>query len=180
MVCNRCIKVVRDELTKLNLSVLDIKLGELILSDVPTKTQIAEIRAVLEANGFELLDDRKAKIIESIKTHIIDLIHHKEGDVLSINYSNFLSDKIGLDYSYMSHLFSSVEHKTIEKYIISQKIEKVKELMRYGELSVKEIAVKLGYSSLQALSTQFKKETGMTPSDFKNLGGNSRKPLDEV
>jgi AraC family transcriptional regulator len=180
MVCDRCIKVVKEELLKLNHTVMSIKLGEVTLSKEPDTMQLSQITESLEENGFELLDDKKSKVIEKVKNLVIELIYHKEQTVPPINYSEYLSQHIGLDYSYISSLFSSVESKTIEKYIISQKIERIKELIHYGELSVKEIADKLNYSSLQALSTQFKKETGLTPSEFKNLKENTRKSLDEI
>lgn len=180
MVCDRCIKVVKEELMKLDHVVTTIKLGEVILSKEPDTMQLIEIKKTLKANGFEFLDDKKSKIIEKIKNLIIELIYYKEQTSPHINYSEYLSNKIGLDYSYISSLFSSVENKTIEKYIISQKIERVKELILYGELSVKEIADKLNYSSLQALSSQFKKETGLTPTEFRNIKENERKSLDKI
>ena len=180
MVCNRCVKVVKEELMKLEHIVLDIKLGEVTLSTEPDAAQLIDIKKSLNDNGFELLDDKKSKIIEKIKNLIIELIHYTGEKKNPVNYSDYLSEHIGLDYSYISSLFSAVENKTIEKYIISQKIERVKELILYGELSVKEIAEKLNYSSLQALSGQFKKETGLTPSEFKNKKDNDRKFIDKL
>lgn len=180
MVCPRCIKVIKDEFAKLNLHIETIELGEVSVSDQLSQTKIDEIRQVLPKNGFELIDDKKSKTIEHIKTLIIERIHHSEVGMVNENTSVFLSQELGHDYSYLSNLFSSVEGITIEKYIILQKVEKVKELLVYDELSVQEISFKLGYSSVQHLSSQFKKITGLTPSHFKKLKNHKRKPLDEV
>jgi YesN/AraC family two-component response regulator len=179
MVCNRCIKVVKEELEKLGLVIKSIRLGEVIIENAPGYFPCNEIKAVLEENGFELLEDRKAKIIEQIKIEIIKLIHSEE--VLpEINLSHYISNKLTLEYHYLSSLFSQVENITIEQYFILQKVERVKELLKYGELTLSEIAFKLGYSSVQHLSNQFKKITGMTASRFKTISGDLRKPLDFV
>ena len=180
MVCNRCIKVVRDEFAKLNLEIEEIELGKVIVSSNLNDVQISEIRNVLNENGFELIDDKKSKLIDSIKTLIIEKIHHSNEVLESINSSDYISRKVGYDYSYLSNLFSSVEGITIEKYIINQKIEKAKELLVYNELTLNEISYQLGYSSVQHLSNQFKKITGLTPSHFKKLKDSKRKPLDKV
>lgn len=180
MVCDRCIKVVKDEFSKLNLGVEVIELGKVVVDSILNETQISEIRDILTANGFELIDDKKSQLIDRIKTLIIEKIHHSNNPVESINSSEYIAKEIGYDYSYLSNLFSSVEGITIEKYIINQKIEKAKELLVYNELTLNEISYKLGYSSVQHLSTQFKKITGLTPSYFKKLKENKRKPLDKV
>lgn len=181
MVCNRCIKVVKDELERLNFGVSNIELGKVELKKSLKDTQLNEIREVLNENGFELIDDKKSQLIDRIKTLIIDHVHHHNQETTEmINSSEFIASEIGYDYSYLSKLFSSVEGITIEKYTINQKIEKVKELLVYNELSLKEIAFQLGYSSVQHLSNQFKKVTGLTPSHFKKLKEHKRKPLDEV
>lgn len=180
MVCNRCIKVISSEFTKLNFKIDSIELGTVVVSSELTAEQLDKARKVLNENGFELIDDKKKKLIESIKTIIIKLIHHSEEQFESINLSDYISKQLGHDYSYLSNLFSSVEGITIEKYAINQKIEKVKELLVYEELSLKEISYKLDYSSVQHLSSQFKKVTGLTPSQFKKLKENKRKPLDQV
>jgi AraC family transcriptional regulator len=179
MVCNRCIKVVKEELEKLGLQIKSIKLGEVVLENVPADFSLETIKAVLEENEFELLEDKKAKTIEQIKIEMIKLVH--SGEVLpEINLSEFLSNKLGLEYHYLSTLFSSVENITIEQYFILQKVERVKELLKYGELTLSEIAYTLGYSSVQHLSNQFKKVTGLTASQFKSISENLRKPLDSV
>lgn len=180
MVCNRCIKVVKDEFAKLDLVIEEIELGKVNVSTQLSNDRIKEVRKVLDDNGFELIDDKKSKLIDRIKTIIIERIHYSDTGFESLNSSEYLSIELGHDYSYLSNLFSSVEGITIEKYIINQKIEKVKELLVYGELSLNEISYQLGYSSVQHLSNQFKKITGLTPSHFKKLKENKRKPLDEV
>jgi AraC-like DNA-binding protein len=180
MVCNRCIKVVQDEFAKLDFNIEEIELGKVSVSSQLTKDEIEEVRKVLDENGFELIDDKKSKLIDRIKTIIIERTHYSESGFESLNTSEYISKELGHDYSYLSNLFSSVEGITIEKYIINQKIEKVKELLVYDELSLNEISYQLGYSSVQHLSNQFKKITGLTPSHFKKLKENKRKPLDEV
>jgi len=168
MVCPRCIKVVRDELANLGIETEEVQLGKAVLKQPADEHKLSLIQQALENNGFELLDDRRSKLIERIKILIIDLIRNGEIAEMHVNVSHYLSEQLHMDYGYLSTLFSSVEGKTIERFVIGQKIEKVKELISYDEMSIKQIADFLGYSSLQALSSQFKKETGMTPSDFKN------------
>ncbi len=180
MVCNRCIRVVTEELTKLGLQIKTVELGEAVVTDEPGDEKLEQIGNVLSKNGFELIDDRKGQMIDHIKTVIIELIHYQKEKGEHVNFSDYLSKKIGYDYSYLSNLFSSVEGTTIEKYIIHQKIEKAKELLVYDELTLSEISWQLGYSSVQHLSRQFKKITGLTPSHFKKVKENRRKPLDEV
>lgn len=180
MVCARCIKVVKEELEKQNLNVENIILGEVVVSSAVNIDE-DKIRAVLELNGFELIDDKQAKIIEKIKVIVIELIQNQSEDKLTgVNFSDFISEKVDKSYPYISSLFSSHEGVTLETYIINQKIEKVKELIIYNELSLTEISYRLGYSSVQHLSSQFKKITGLTPSDFKHLRKKVRKPLDKV
>ncbi len=180
MVCNRCVKVVGDELSKLNIEIEDIELGKVTIPSILDERQMSDIRDVLLENGFELIDDKKGKLIDSIKTLIISKIHYTPELSEPINFSDYISREIGHDYSYLSNLFSASEGVTIEKYIINQKIEKVKELLVYDELTLNEISYLLGYSSVQHLSSQFKKITGLTPSHFKQLKENRRKPLDKV
>ena len=179
MVCNRCIKVVKEEFEKIGLSVKDTRLGEVVVEGSLNKLPIDKIKFVLEENGFELIEDKKAKIIEEIKLTILDIVRSDNIEQsLEGNYSDLIVEKLGMEYHYLSSLFSLVENITIEHFIILQKIERAKELLRYGELTLSEIAYKLGYSSVQHLSNQFKKVTGMTASQFKNITDNIRKPLD--
>ncbi len=167
MVCNRCIKVVKEELSSLKYTVASIELGEVQLREDLKDDDLGKIRQVLSNNGFELIDDRKSQIINRIKTLIIEYIHYDREKPEHENLSEFLGKELGHDYSYLSNLFSSVEGITIEKYMINQKIEKVKELLVYDELSLNEISYQLGYSSVQHLSNQFKKVTGLTPTQFR-------------
>ena len=181
MVCNRCIKVVKEEMEKLNYGVEKIELGEVVISSDKDKFNLEKIKEALEENGFELFDSRNANIIERIKILIINSIHHKSIESFSDNnLSKEIVSETGLSYQYVSSLFSSTEGITIEKFIISQKIEKVKELLVYDELTLSEIAYNLGYSSVQHLSNQFKKITGLTPTYFKQLKEKKRKPLDKI
>ena len=179
MVCDRCIMVVQNELEKLGLDAKNIKLGEVILSKEITSLEKENLSKTLEPLGFEVIDDKKGRIIEKIKNIIIDLVHHQNSDVKT-NLSDVLSDKLHHDYNYLSNLFSEVEGTTIEKYFIAQKVEKVKELLVYDELLLSEIANRLNYSSVAYLSNQFKKVTGLTPSHFKQIKEDKRKPLDKV
>lgn len=180
MVCNRCIKVVRDELTRLGHLVVAIELGRVELVHGLSVAQIDRVRTVLDENGFELIDDKKSQLIDRIKTLIIERIHYHDEGVTTDNPSDYIVKELGYDYSYLSNLFSSVEGITIEKYSIRQKIERVKELLVYNELSLKEIAYLLNYSSVQHLSNQFRKVTGLSPTQFKALKEPKRKPLDQV
>lgn len=181
MVCNRCIFVVKQELEKLGVRVKKISLGE-VETELPIiSLPIDKIRLVLAENGFELLEDKKAKIVENIKNIVIKMIYNPKSDTQKLHkFSSLIEKELGWDYNYLSGLFSSQESITIEQYIILQKIERAKELLKYGELSLSEIAYQLGYSSVQHLSNQFKKTTGFTASQFKNLTGNMRQPLDKV
>ncbi len=167
MVCDRCIMVVRQQLEGLRYEVKEVRLGEADIEPAPDKEGLEQIRSQFSAIGFELLEDKKKILSEKIKTLIVEKVNHMELQ-LGMNLSEYLSAKLELDYYYMSHVFSETEQTTIEKFLIAQKIEKVKELMRYGELTISEISWKLGYSSVQALSSQFKKSTGITPSEYKS------------
>lgn len=179
MVCNRCIMVVQNELDKIGVKVKHIVLGEATLENEPDVQTKQKIKTVLEKVGFELIDDRKSRIIEKIKRTIIDLVQNKNNKT-SQNLSDILIKELHHDYTYLSNLFSEVEGTTIEKYYIAQKIERVKELLVYDELSLSEIAFQLNYSSVSYLSNQFKKVTGLTPSHFKQLREEKRKSLDQV
>lgn len=179
MVCGRCIKVVKSDLESLGYIVKSISLGEAVIDEDIKKEDYPKIKETLENDGFELMEDKKARIIEHIKIAVINRIHH-ENISEDVNFSEYLEKELNLDYNYLSSLFSSIENITIEHYIISQKIEKAKELLKYGELTLSEIAFKLGYKSVQHLSNQFKQITGFNASSYKILTGNKRTSLDEV
>ena len=181
MVCDRCTLVIRNTLEDMGVQPSLVRLGEVDLGDQALdEAQLDLFRRKIEVLGFGLISDKKSQLIESIKKHII--VHVQEpGDVERVRISDYLSEKLFHDYAYLSNLFSSVEGVTIEKFFILQKIEKVKELLVYDELTLTEIALRLGYSSVAHLSRQFKKVTGQTPSEFKQLRDSSlRKPLDKV
>ncbi|ARS35594.1 AraC family transcriptional regulator [Pontibacter actiniarum] len=180
MVCDRCKRVVAEELQRLGYTVLQVGLGEAELASDKDQLNMEEVREVLQSNGFELLDDRKTQLIEKVKLAIIELVHRTGEQELHVNTSDYIAEKVGLDYNYISSLFSSFEGTTIEKYLILQRIERVKELLVYDELSLKEIAYELGYSSVAHLSSQFKKVTGLTPSHFKQVKTDKRTTLDKV
>lgn len=179
MVCNRCILVVQNELDKLGIEATNIKLGEITLKKDLTTKEREELENVLDPLGFQVIDDKKSRMIEKIKNVIIDLVHHQDNDAKT-NLSDVLSDALHHDYNYLSNLFSDIEGTTIEKYFIAQKVEKIKELLVYDELSLSEIADRMNYSSVAYLSNQFKKVTGLTPSHFKQIREDKRKPLDKV
>lgn len=181
MVCGRCIKVVKEEFEKLGIGIKNISLGEVETYNLIDKETLKKVKNALEENGFELIENRKAKIIEKIKSLIISTLYQdEEFQIGNKNFSKLIEEEIGLDYHYLSSLFSSLESITIEQYIILQKIERAKELLKYGELTLSEIAYKLGYSSVQHLSNQFKKVTGLSASDFKKITTNMRKPIDKL
>ncbi|MBM2839730.1 MAG: AraC family transcriptional regulator [Bacteroidetes bacterium] len=181
MVCNRCIKVVGEELEKLGYDVRTIMLGEAVVAGDVRPHAIEKIRNMLEQNGFELIEDQRVKTIERIKQAVLTMVRRDaEKKPLNEKYSKFIAREIGKDYRSLSTLFSSVENVTIEHFIILQRIERAKELLKYGELTLNEISYKLGYSSVQHLSNQFKTVTGMTPSRFKKMVENTRQPLDKV
>jgi AraC-like DNA-binding protein len=160
--------VVKSEFEKLGLPTISVELGEVGLENDITESQKIVLLQNLHSLGFDLIDDKKSKAIEKIKTLIIDLVHHKNNE-LKTNLSDYLAENLNHDYNTLSNLFSEVENTTIEKYFISQKIEKVKELLIYNELSLSEIADLLNYSNVAHLSNQFKKITGFTPTYFKQL-----------
>jgi len=179
MVCNRCIMVVQQVFENLDYPPVRISLGEVETAKPIPDEDLENLRKVLVSYGFELIDDTKSKIIEKIKNLVVLSVHHNHED-LKVNYSEYIESHLNRDYAYLSSLFSEVEGTTIEKYVILQKIERVKELLVYDELTLSEIANKMGYSNVAYLSNQFKKVTGLTPSHFKQVKENKRKPLDEV
>lgn len=180
MVCRRCVIVIREELVKLGLHPVEIELGIVKLEEEEIDAdKRSELIEVLNELGFELLDSTRTKLIEQIKNTIINRIFHEDDLTEKINWSKIIADHSFHEYNYLSTLFSSVEGITIEQYIIRQKIEKVKELIFYDELTLSEIANNLGYSSIAHLSAQFKKITGQTPSQFKKIRS-KRQPIDSV
>jgi AraC-like DNA-binding protein len=179
MVSNRCKMAVKEELKKLGLHFIVVDLGEVDVMENISMEQRQELKAGLLNSGFELMDDKKSMLIEKIKNVIIEMVHHSD-EIIKVNFSNYLSDKLNHDYTYLSNLFSEVQGTTIEHFIISHKTERVKELIIYGEHNITEIAWKMGYSSVAHLSSQFKKVTGLTPSHFKNMKDKRRCPIEEV
>ncbi len=179
MVCNRCIMVVRQLYESMGYPPVHIELGEVETEHPLNETDLEKLKAALVGYGFEMIDDTTSVLIEKIKTLIIDMVHYKD-EPIHENYSTYIESKLRKDYNYLSNLFSDVTGTTIEKYIILQKIERVKELLVYDELTLSEIAYELGYSSVAYLSGQFKKVTGLTPGHFKQIGEKKRKPLDQV
>ena len=171
--------VVKDELTKLGLKYSSVELGEVEIIESITPGQRELFRAALLRSGLELMDDKKSVLIEKIKTIIIELVHYSE-EPLVINLSAYLAEKLQYDYTYLANLFSEVQGTSIEKFFISHKIERVKELLVYNELTLTEIADKMHYSSVAHLCTQFKKVTGLTPSHFKSLKDKRRSMLEDL
>lgn len=179
MVCNRCKMAVEAEIANLGYTIKSLVLGEVELEESLDKQQIEQLNINLKRLGFEIIDDKKSRIVEKIKNYIIELVHHSD-DPLSVNLSAFLVDHLHYEYNYMSNLFSEVESNTIEKYFINQKIEKVKELLTYDELTLNQIADQLGYSSAAYLSNQFKKITGFTPGHFKKIRAQKRSNIEDL
>lgn len=183
MVCNRCVMVVKDLFEKHGMTPLSVTMGEVVVPDESvTPARMEGLDTDLASVGFGRIDDRKARLIEKLKNVIIRKIHHTDYADRKYNWSAVLSDELKYDYNYLSGLFSSVEGVTLEHYIIRQKIERVKELLFYDELSLNEIADRLGYSSAQHLSSQFRKVTGSTPSAYKKSHGGvePRRSIDSV
>lgn len=166
MVCNCCIRIIRMDLEAIGVKVLEIKLGQVIIQYDSSKTTFELIVNTIKESGFELVEDREKILVEQLKTSIFDLVRNSTYNAMVRN-SDYLVEKFGLSYPHLSSLFSKHEKLTIEKYIIYQKIEKVKELIDYGDLTLSEIAYMMGYSSVQYLSTQFKNITGVSVTEFK-------------
>ncbi len=179
MVCPRCILVVKQIFDDLEIAYSQVRLGEVELTDSLPEQLKTNLSRRLEEVGFALIDDRRSRMIDQIKQLVIDKIHHPLEDV-QVKWADLIPDELHYDYKYLSTLFSSVEGITLEQYIIRQKIERVKELMIYDELTLSQIAYKLGYSSVAHLSSQFKKITGMNPSQFKGAVEHNRKGLDDI
>lgn len=179
MVSNRCKLAVKEELKKLGLHYILVDLGEIDIMEDISDEQREALQQGLLISGLELMEDKKAILIEKIKNVIVEMIHHtNEG--MKVNFSDFLSEKLDHNYSYLAGLFSEVQGTTIEQFIILHKIERIKELIIYDELNITEIAWKMNYSSVAHLSNQFKKITGLSPSHFKQLKDKRRSPIEEI
>ncbi len=179
MVSTRCKMVVKDELRKLGLHFIIVELGEIDIMENISMEVREELKTALKVSGLELMDDKRAVLIEKIKNVIIEMIHYSD-DLPKVNYSDYISEKLNFDYTYLSNIFSEVKGITIQQFIIIHKIEKVKELLLYDELNLTEISDKLHYSSVAHLSNQFKKVTGLTPTHFQKLKDKRRSPIDEI
>lgn len=179
MVCDRCVMVVRTELERAGCRVLAVRLGEAEVEGGLSPGEKARLAERLEALGFELLEDRRARMIEAVKRAVIELVRAEEV-MPDVRLSEYLQERLRVDYRQISTLFSETEGRTVEKYFIAQKIERVKELLVYDELSLGEIAFRLSYSSVAHLSAQFKQVTGMTPSRYKLMGSAGRRAIDSV
>jgi len=171
--------VVKAELKKLGLQYIAVELGEADIKDNISEEQLKHLDLAFRKSGLELMDDKKSMLVERIKMVIIELVHYTE-DQIKINLSDYLSEKLNHNYTYLSNLFTEVKGTTIEKFYLAHKIEKVKELLVYDELNLTEIAYKLHYSSVAHLSNQFKKMTGLTPSHFKHLKHKRRNAFGNV
>jgi len=179
MVSNRCKMAVKEELRKLGLHFIVVDLGEVEIMENISADQREQMKIALLDSGFELMDDKRAVLIEKIKTAIIEMVHHSDENIKT-NFSDYLSEKLSHNYTYLANLFSEVQGTTIEHFIIAHKIERIKELIIYDELNITEIAWKLNYSSVAHLSNQFKKVTGLSPSHFKQLKDKRRSSIEDV
>ena len=171
--------VVKEELKKLGLHFIVVDLGEVEIMETISKEQREQLKSALVTSGLELMDDKRAVLIEKIKNVIIELVHHTD-EMPKTNFSDFISKKLDHDYTYLANLFSEVQGTTIEQFIISHKVERIKEFIIYDELNITEIAWKMNYSSVAHLSNQFKKVTGLSPSHFKKLKDKRRSPIEEI
>lgn len=179
MVSNRCKMVVKDALKKLRVHFILVDLGEVDIMENINEAQRNELKLMLFNSGLELMDDKRSMLIEKIKNVIIEMVHHSE-EAIKINFSDYLSEKLNHDYTYLANLFSEVQGTTIEQFIIQHKVERIKELIIYGELNITEIAWRMNYSSVAHLSNQFKKVTGLSPSHFKQMKDKRRSPIEEI
>ncbi len=179
MVSQRCKMIVKDALKELGLHFVIVELGEAEIMEDISDAQRAQLKSSFLDSGLELMDDKRTILIEKIKAIVIELVHYTD-DLPSINYSDFISEKLGYNYNYLSNLFSDVKGMTIQQFIINHKVERIKELIIYDELTMSEIAWKMNYSSVAHLSNQFKKITGVSPSHFKQLKEKRRTPIEEI
>jgi AraC-like DNA-binding protein len=179
MVSNRCKMAVKEELKKLGLHFIVVDLGEVEIMENISAAQREQIKIAFYNIGLELMEDKKAILIEKIKNAVVEMVHHSD-ELIKTNFSDFISAKLNHDYTYLANLFSEVQGITIEHFIIAHKIERIKELIIYDELNLTEIAWKMNYSSIAHLSNQFKKATGLSPSHFRQLKEKRRKPIEEI
>lgn len=179
MVSNHCKIAVKAELKKLGLHFIVVDLGEVEIMEELSASQRAQLNTALVCAGFELMDDKRAILIEKIINVIIEMVYHTS-EMIKINFSDFLSEKLKHDYTYLSNIFTEVKGITIQQFIITHKVERVKELIMYNELNLTEISYLLNYSSVAHLSNQFKKITGLSPSHFKLLKDKKRIPIEEI
>ena len=179
MVSNRCKLAVKEELKKMGLHFIVVDLGEVEIMEELTFEQREQLQGGLSGSGLELMDDKRAMLIEKVQNVITEMIHHSE-EIPKVNYSDYISRKLNYDYTYISNLFSEVKGITIQQYIIINKIERVKELIVYDELNLTEISYRMHYSSVAHLSNQFKKVTGFTPTHYKNLKDKHRRSLEDI
>jgi len=179
MVCIRCQMAVKAELEKLGLHYVYVRIGEVETIEDISPEQLEQLNISLKKAGLVLMDDKKSILVEKIKSAIIELVHYRE-EQINVNMSDYLSEKLNYDYTYLANLFSEVNGINIEKFYLTHRIERVKELLVYDELNLSEIAFKMNYSSVSHLSNQFKKITGMTPSYFKRLKNKRRDSLENV
>lgn len=179
MVSNRCKMVVKEELNKLGLHYILVDLGEVEIMETLPPEVLERLKKSLLLTGLEVIDDKRSVLIERIKNVVIEMVHHSD-EMIRVNFSQYLSEKLQHDYTYLSNLFTEVQGINIEQFVISHKVERIKELMIYGELNITEIAWKMNYSSVAHLSNQFKKVTGLSPTHFKQLKNIRRNPIEEV
>ena len=179
MVSNRCKIAVKEALKSLGLHFVMVDLGEIDIMEDISNNQRNQLQELLNVSGLELMDDKKAMLIEKIKNVIVDIVHYSS-ELPAVNFSDYISEKLGLDYTYLSNIFSEVQGITIQQFLIIHKIERVKELLMYDEMNLTEISYHMHYSSVAHLSNQFKKITGLSASEFQKLKHRTRKPLEEI
>lgn len=179
MVSSRCKASVKETLRKLGLHFVMVDLGEIEVMETLTPEQRMQLNTELQKTGLELMDDKRAVLIERIKITVVEMVHHSD-EIIKVNFSDYLAEKLNHDYTYLSNLFSEIQGSTIEQFVIQHKVERIKELIIYGELNITEIAWKMNYSSVAHLSNQFKKVTGLSPTHFKNMKNRRRRPIEDI
>lgn len=179
MVTRRCQAAVKEVLKDLGLHYIIVDLGEVDIMEDLSEEQREQVRAGLQKSGLELLDDKKTILIEKVKSIIIDMVHNSN-EPIKTNFSDYISQKLNYDYTYLANLFSEVQGTTIQQFVIFHKVERIKELIMYDELNITEIAFMMNYSSVAHLSNQFKKITGLSPSQFRNFKSRKRNPIEDV